>query len=82
MAATQYWFLFSNLTGGGTVVINTTTVSPTVHIHIIDHNTGNPNIREAQLGQELEFRIDVDPDSGNKFVFETCSLYELLHIFI
>lgn len=53
-----------NLTGGGTVVINTTSVSPTVHIHIIDHNTGNLNIREAQLGQELEFRIDVDPDSG------------------
>ena len=52
--------------GGGTVVINTTSVSPVVHIHIIDHNTGNPNIREAQLGQELEFRIDVDPDSGNK----------------
>jgi hypothetical protein len=61
------WFLYSNQAGGGTLVINTTSVIPTVHIHIIDRSTGNPNTREAQLGQELEFRIDVEPDSGNKF---------------
>ncbi|XP_023726058.1 uncharacterized protein LOC111874636 isoform X2 [Cryptotermes secundus] len=53
-----------NQAGGGTVVLNTTSVVPTVHIHIIDRSTGNANIREAQLGQELEFRIDVEPDNG------------------
>jgi hypothetical protein len=45
-----------------------------VHIHIIDHNTGNPDIKEAQLGQELEFRIDVDPENGNEFVSD-CNFY-------
>ncbi|KAJ9601655.1 hypothetical protein L9F63_000188, partial [Diploptera punctata] len=53
-----------NLTGGGTVVYNTTTGPPTVRIRIVDHNTGNSNTREVELGQELEFRIDVDPDNG------------------
>ncbi|XP_021915438.1 uncharacterized protein LOC110827621 isoform X2 [Zootermopsis nevadensis] len=50
--------------GGSTIVVNTTSVPPTVQIRIVDHSTGNPNTKEAQLGQELEFRIDVDPDNG------------------
>jgi hypothetical protein len=35
-----------------------------VQIRIVDHSTGNPNTKEAQLGQELEFRIDVNPENG------------------
>jgi hypothetical protein len=59
-----YYIIFSNQTGGGTVVVNTTLVPPTVQIRIVDHSTGNPNTKEAQLGQELEFRIDVNPENG------------------
>lgn len=53
-----------NLTGGGTVVYNTTSGPPTVRIRIVDHSTGNSNTKEVELGQELEFRIDVIPDNG------------------
>jgi hypothetical protein len=49
--------------GGGTVV-KTILVPPTVQIHILDHSTGKPNVRGAQLVHELEFRIDVDPENG------------------
>ncbi|PSN45520.1 hypothetical protein C0J52_13172 [Blattella germanica] len=53
-----------NISTGGTTVLNNSSVPPTVRIRIIDYSTGNPDAKEAELGQELEFRIDVEPDNG------------------
>lgn len=53
-----------NVVGGGTTILNSTAVTPVVQIRILDPVTGNPNTKETQLGQELQFRIDVQPDNG------------------
>ncbi|KAJ4450316.1 hypothetical protein ANN_01736 [Periplaneta americana] len=53
-----------NVVGGGTTVLNSTSVTPVVQIRIIDPTTGNSNTKETQLGQELQLRIDVQPDNG------------------
>lgn len=55
---------FSTIIGTGTVIVNASGVPPVVRVRIIDLSANNKEANETQLGQELQFRIDVDPANG------------------
>ncbi|XP_063230365.1 uncharacterized protein LOC134535230 [Bacillus rossius redtenbacheri] len=51
-----------SLPGAGAVVVNSSAPTPTVRLHIYDLSRGDAvEATETQLGQSLQFRIDVDP---------------------
>ncbi|XP_068081538.1 uncharacterized protein [Anabrus simplex] len=50
---------------GGTAVVNASAIPPTVSLQILDRSSGNREAREAQLGQDLELRINVEPQNSS-----------------
>nr|CAD7455511.1 unnamed protein product [Timema tahoe] len=58
----------SSLPGIGTVVVNSSSTAPTVQLHIYDRSKGgDTEAQETQLGQSLEFRIDIDPPDSKDY---------------
>ncbi|KAK7862887.1 hypothetical protein R5R35_011598 [Gryllus longicercus] len=57
-------FSGSNDSQGGTVVVNSTTIPPTVSLRIADRFHPNEELQEVVLGQNLQLKVDVMPENS------------------